>query len=500
MLSLLFILKPCRQDKLPLAQRVAPGSVALRARILAYLNKSELAANSFPSSLEAIVGSAFGAQPGEAGESLLRVKVLGMEFTRWVVKRGAEPNFTPMAPVLYKSLLKSIGATAAGVGGAKSTTLRGLTFNAIAEVALRSPGLVDKETTLVRLLFEVLRSKDEDDNVRTYVREALSSLIGVYRSASEELRQELALLLKGYFVRTELPDVRFIVVYWSNELFTFDHVPSRLINLMAVADSKSDIADEARLGLLPSHHVVSGGLKTSLRLKEEALPAYPSFHQMIDEIISVAPELLGCATQGSNAGERALPFEPQVCGAMLEFLQGCIADELKRGSRDGVRGYFGSMEAGTPECLDGFLALIGAMFGAQADARLQRIVASAVELVAAGLEGLHSERAHAFSRSDRLAWLKRWLLQTGDEETQERVASSLGAVAAGMGADGAAALATALCKIAANSREGVGERYGALVAIGTLAGQQLHSGELMLNEAGREEICRYDCSHFYCFV
>lgn len=150
---------PRHMQSVPLADRIAPASVALRAKIFVYLNKSDLAANCFPSSLEAIVGSAFGAQPGEAGDALLRVKVLGMEFTRWVVKRAADPKFTPMAPVLYNSLLKAIGGTTAG--GVKTATLRGLTFNAIAEVALRQPALVNKETTLVRLLFEVLGSKDE---------------------------------------------------------------------------------------------------------------------------------------------------------------------------------------------------------------------------------------------------------------------------------------------------------------------------------------------------
>lgn len=48
----------------------------------------------------------------------------------------------------------------------------------------------------------------QDANVRSYVRESLSSLIGVYRSSGPALREELALLLKAFFVRTELNDVR----------------------------------------------------------------------------------------------------------------------------------------------------------------------------------------------------------------------------------------------------------------------------------------------------
>jgi hypothetical protein len=31
-----------------------------------------------------------GAQPNEAGEPLLRLRVLGMEFARWVVRHAAE--------------------------------------------------------------------------------------------------------------------------------------------------------------------------------------------------------------------------------------------------------------------------------------------------------------------------------------------------------------------------------------------------------------------------
>jgi proteasome component ECM29 len=390
-----------------------------------------------------------------------------------------------MAQVLYNSLLKAISA--GSQGAAKTATLRGLTFNAIAEVALRQPALCSKETSLVRLLLEVLGSKEEDSNVRSYVREALSSLIGVYRSASGDLRQELTALLKSYFVHTALPDVRYIVVYWSNDLFGFDHVPSRLINLMAVGDSQDDISEEAKLGLDPVHHVEAGGLKASLRLDKATLPAHPPFRRVIAGIVAAAPELL------EERAERKLPFKPAVCSAMLTFLAACIAEEQQRSDITPAE-YYSALEAEAPGCLDGYTALVGAMFGDATDPKLQRVVAAAVGSISTSLAAVGSGRAGGFSRADRMLWLRRWLLKTSDEATQEAVAGSLAAVATCMPADAVADLAAALCKTAANAREGVGERYGALVAVGTLAGRSgADGGAALLRPPSLELVAELLC-------
>ena len=281
--------------------------------------------------------------------------------------------------------------------------------------------------------------------------------------------------------------VRFIVVYWSNDLFGFDHVPSRLIDLMAVGDSQHEIAEEAQLGLRPDHHVVSGGLKTSNRLDKAELPSHPPFRQVIAAIVDAAPELLLEST-----AERSLPFAPAVCEAMLAFMQACVTDELKVGPRTRPE-FFRQLEEEAPECLDGYLALIGSMFVDQTEPKLQRAVAAAVGNISSGLAGGGSSRVTAFSRADRLVWLRRWLLRTGNELTQETVAASLGDVATGMPAADVSKLVASLCTIAANPREGVGERYGSLVAVGTLAGQKQPDEQLLLDDASRVTVCKLLC-------
>jgi hypothetical protein len=94
--------------KTPAGERVIPARATLRAKVMQKLLLSMEATNSFPGNLEAIVGCLFHTQPGEAGDSLLRVRVLGMEFARWVIKHSSDAKLFLIASVLHSSLLKVI--------------------------------------------------------------------------------------------------------------------------------------------------------------------------------------------------------------------------------------------------------------------------------------------------------------------------------------------------------------------------------------------------------
>jgi proteasome component ECM29 len=465
--------------KTPAGQRVLPARVTLRAKVMQKLLLSIAATSSFPGNLEAIVGCLFHTQPGETGDSLLRVRVLGMEFARWVVKHSTDAKLFPIASVLHSSLLKVIqegvtvplateGATPRGGSGSLVNTVRGLAFHALAELAVRKPSLVNTDASIVRLFFKILGSEDEDDVVRSYVREALTALIAVYVQASAEVLSAIEDLLEQTFIRTGDSNTRFTVVYWTNQLFPFDHISSRHINLMAVGDSQDDVAEEARFGLTPGHHVSQGGLRASAPLGPgrgaqpgaKQMPPHPAFTQMALAIVENTPDLL------RPTDTEHLPFQAVVCTSMLAFLRACLESDCKSNLPAHLLKLLNEESA----ALDAYEALLRSLFVSSADSKLQMTVALALDEYLSALPEVCPRRA-AFAEPAVASWLRRWVLHTTDEKTQEALALALGASAHGAGEEAVDRLAQGLLKVATNESEGIGERYGATVSVGVLLSQ-----------------------------
>ena len=466
-------------------QRIAPTRVSLRARAMQKLLMSVAAANVFPGNLECIIGCVFHTQPGETGESLMRVRVLGMEFTRWVLKHASDKMLQPIASMLHTNMLKIItegvsvpleneSATPRGGSGTLVNTVRGLAFHALSELAARRPSLVNGDASVVRLFFKILGNEEEDAIVRSYVREALTALITVYLQAPADVLAAIEELLGETFLRTGDSNTRFTVVYWTNQLFPFSHVPSRQINLMAVGDSQDDVAEEARHGLTPGHHVSQGGLRASAPLGPgrgglpgaKVVPAHPSFADMALNLVNHEPGLLG------TGDSEHLPFQPVVCMAMISFLRACLASDCK-GASVNVSTHLLQLIDGAPDALDAYEGLLRNMFVSSASSELQRSVSLALDEYLTALPGDCPRRA-AFADPAVASWLRRWVLHTTDEPTQEALALALGASA--HGADDATAdrLADGLLKVSANASEGIGERYGATVAVGVLLSQTIN--------------------------
>lgn len=77
----------------------------------------------------------------------------------------------------------------------------------------------------------------------------------------------------------EAHQARFCAVKYANGLFPFSNIPSKYICLVAVADEKLEIREEAKRGLtFPSAHTLKELSTTS---KDATLPDFPSLLQMI---------------------------------------------------------------------------------------------------------------------------------------------------------------------------------------------------------------------------
>ena len=95
---------------------------------------------------------------------------------------------------------------------------------------------------------------------------------------------------------------------------------------MAVGDSQDDVAEEARFGLSPSHHVSQGGLRASAPLgpgRAVEMPPHPAFSQMALAIVENTPDVL------RPTDTEHLPFKAVVCTSMLAFLRACLDSDRK---------------------------------------------------------------------------------------------------------------------------------------------------------------------------
>ncbi|OAY68778.1 Proteasome-associated protein ECM [Ananas comosus] len=87
-------------DNIAVELRVAPGSSALRVRLMSIFSRSITAANAFPSTLQCIFGCIYGSG------TTSRLKQLGMEFTVWVFKHAAPDQLKLMGPVILSGILR----------------------------------------------------------------------------------------------------------------------------------------------------------------------------------------------------------------------------------------------------------------------------------------------------------------------------------------------------------------------------------------------------------
>lgn len=84
---------------------------------------------------------------------------------------------------------------------------------------------------------------------------------------------------------------------------------------MAVADSHGDVSEEAKLGLMPTHHISRGGLRASAPLvgnvADGPLPPHPSFCTMAVAVVAGSPDLM-LRARGAAPSEH-LPLPSKVC-------------------------------------------------------------------------------------------------------------------------------------------------------------------------------------------
>jgi len=344
--------------------------VPTRVLILAQLCRSVRAANTFPHALQAIFQGLYGA------DSNTRLKQATMQLAVWTTSNARSEVLKPIAPIILTGLIKFINEGESAVNNPSIVQLRGFTYSAVGQLALRAPQLFLADVAIAERLFESLAS--EPPELKVSVQEALSMSCNAYSGvAGADKERLIALLLDASCgAKKHSHQARFCAVYWANRLFPFSDVRARYVCLLAVADPKIEVREEAERGLVKiSERAPAAAAQAAslIHAQDAAIKAqiaaetYPNFEEMV-LYLSTADMLAARATL--SAGVKA---------GIVAFCNRCLAKSCEREGGITKAQYLSAAatpRAGAAEEMSSLIedALVGVLGGARgaADADLAR--------------------------------------------------------------------------------------------------------------------------------
>ncbi|KAG0238428.1 hypothetical protein BGX31_003302 [Mortierella sp. GBA43] len=250
-----------------------PSSNTVKTKIMGYLSKSKTASESFPSALQVSFDCLYGPKTN------IKLVMAGMAFVQWIARMSSHAALAPIAPVLVSGLLKYIRENEAAVG-LESESTKGFAYVALSLISKRVPDIFRKDLSILEGLFDQLRSQPA--NVKTYIQEAICTMLDAFIPVKDwaqdtDITRIMSVIETN--VGKEEHQARFCAVKYANGLFPFSDIPSKYICLVAVADDKLEIREEAKRGLtFPNAQTLD---ETSIATKTPTLPDFAGLLQMI---------------------------------------------------------------------------------------------------------------------------------------------------------------------------------------------------------------------------
>ncbi|GBC07937.1 hypothetical protein RclHR1_00780017 [Rhizophagus clarus] len=221
-----------------------PGSQTLRYKIMSYLCKSKLAANTFPAMIQVSFDCLYGPTTNVKSQNQ------GMWFVQWIARMGDSSRLKPVAPVLLSGLLKFINEHDKENLKPEKEDSRGFAYVAVSLLAKRVPEIFRKDLSVLANFFTAVTM--ETKNVKVSVQEALSNMVEAYQDIETWASEDAIRTIEGILEENiDKPghQARFCAVKYAVSLFPFSHVLSRYICLLASADEKLEVREMASRGL-----------------------------------------------------------------------------------------------------------------------------------------------------------------------------------------------------------------------------------------------------------
>ncbi|XP_031556184.1 proteasome adapter and scaffold protein ECM29-like [Actinia tenebrosa] len=288
----------------------SPAGIRVKQKIFPYLLRSRRATDHFPACIQIVFDSLFGAQPN------LKLRINAVQFVHHMCLCSSDKVLGAMGQVLLSGMTKLVDQEKQHI------KLRSLAFIAIGKLARRLPSLFSSDIGLVQKLFQSICEEEED--TRLAVQETLSMMAPAYRETKGSTKALIeALILSN--VEKDTHQARLVAVQFANTVFLPTHIPSRYVCMLAVADVKDDVRDEAKRGLrLIKDH---SRLHTSSAQQTEQTPSdrLPPFTDIVNFVAKKAGERLK-GTSCYTAGHLKLAFSPTIFTEVIRYLRRCLSD------------------------------------------------------------------------------------------------------------------------------------------------------------------------------
>ncbi|KAI8374250.1 proteasome stabiliser-domain-containing protein [Radiomyces spectabilis] len=259
----------------------APASNAVKLRILQYLNKSVAACNMVSHMIQVVFDGIYGER------STSKLRRASLSFLQWVARMSKESSIAPVAPIVVSGLIKYINENASSNVSNEESNV-GYAYIACGLILKKVPKLALEDMSILSLFFENLER--EHPNTRSYIQDALSSMIEIFVDQPEvgahddELKD---IILTA--VQKNNPSSRYLALKYSNAIYPFASVFARYVCLLGHSSTvnKLEVKEEASRGLIPFKRSHTGLLSTM----ESIVPtsAMPSFIDLVNYISEHRP-------------------------------------------------------------------------------------------------------------------------------------------------------------------------------------------------------------------
>eukprot|EP01083_Nonionella_stella_P197290 725502_1 len=450
----------------PTASQCRPANPQQRLAVMAWLLRSEKAANSFPLTLRILFECLFGKN------SFSRLKSLGLDFANWIISKAGDSQISgPIARIIKDGIEKLVKDEPSGVTSADAARMRESAYSTLGRLSERRPmrELWIRDLKIVDFLF--VRLASEGPATLPGVHAALSAFAAAYEGARADVKREMKAKLLETVENSEIPRVRVSALSWLTRLFPFSDCDVRLACLMNCNDSNEQVRSEARHGCQPTRLASRENSLNDECRTPVPFPDFGEFVELVHRKLNVS--------NGKRLDVSAYVLE-QVIAFCLRCLkhnakaQNCTESEIiSRGSSGALQQFLGFIDCS----FDGYKTTESdsAALHARAATALTHLLT-----VSAPLRGDYAERTK---------WLTRLLYECG-VDARGQLADILGLVGPSMPHESLLSLISDISSVAAKqSSESLAQCHGAILGVGALC-RALRAGEHADSEVSRAVLTR----------
>lgn len=227
-----------------------------------------------------------------------RLQALGMQFVSFVIKHADQDVLVNNADSMIE-LLMQLALNKTYGSPSFSDAVRAFGFSGLGELTVRIPDLISTGRVSTEFLFASAQSTDQPSSVRSSASHTLIAIARVLKfsvQASPELHASVVKTLKKTLENSDdsSTSARRAAVHWVNECFLFADSSARLLNIIAAADLKQDVRQQALVGLSSKRWSFKDGktLSAYRNANESAKPALMEIVQKFSELDASHPLMI----------------------------------------------------------------------------------------------------------------------------------------------------------------------------------------------------------------